>query len=45
MITKTKFWKIIRKELKHKHRAAKAAKEVMIRIKDIPQHEDKENQA
>ena len=41
MITKTKFWQIIREELKNKHRANKAAEEVMKKIKDVPQHEDK----
>ena len=43
MITKTKFWKIICEELKHKNRADKAAEEVMKRIKGIPQHENKES--
>jgi hypothetical protein len=43
MITKTKFWKFIREELQHKHRADKAAKEVMKLIKDIPQNENKES--
>ena len=45
MITKTKFWKIIRNELKHKHRSDKATEEVMKRIKDISQNEDKESEA
>ena len=44
MITKTKFWQIIREELKHKHRENKAAEEVMRLIKDIPQNEDKESE-
>jgi hypothetical protein len=43
MITKTKFWKIIREELKYRHSADKAAEEVMKLIKDIPQNENKEN--
>jgi len=43
MITKTKFWKIIREELKHKHRADKATEKVMRLIKDVSQNEDKEN--
>jgi hypothetical protein len=43
MITKTKFWKIIREELQRKHRADKAAEEVMKRIKGIPQNENKES--
>ena len=45
MITKTRFWQIIREELKDKHRAEKVAKEVMKLIKDIPQGEDKESTA
>tara|TARA_R110000824_G_scaffold225970_2_gene413644 strand:- start:584 stop:721 length:138 start_codon:yes stop_codon:yes gene_type:complete len=44
MITKTKVWKIIREGLQHKHRADKAAEEVMKLIKDILQNEDKENE-
>ena len=44
MITKTKFWKMIREELKQKHRENKAAEEVMKLIKDIPQNEDKESE-
>ena len=44
MITKNKFWKLIRKELRYKHQADKAAEEVMRLIKDIPQDEDKEIQ-
>ena len=39
MITKTKFWKIIREELKYKNRADKAAEKVMKLIKEIPQNE------
>ena len=42
MITKTKFWKIIREELKQKHRENKAAEEVLRLIKYIPQGENKE---
>ncbi len=45
MITKTEFWKLICEELKDKHRANKAAEEVMKLIKDIPQNEDKEKEA
>jgi hypothetical protein len=45
MITKTEFWKIVRKELKHKHRENKTAEEVMRLIKDIPQNENKESEA
>ena len=45
MITKTKFWNIIREELKHKHRADKAAETVMKLIKEIPQNENKEKEA
>jgi len=44
MITKTKFWKIIREELQHKHRADKATEEVMKLIKGISQNEDKESE-
>ena len=43
MITKTKFWQIIREGLKHKHRADKTAEEVLRLIKDIPQNENKES--
>ena len=43
MITKTKFWQAIREELKNKHRANKAAEEVMRRIKGLPQSENKES--
>jgi len=45
MITRTEFWKIIRKELKDTHRGNKVTTEVMKRIKDIPQNEDKESEA
>jgi hypothetical protein len=45
MITKSKFWKMIREELKHKHRADKAAEEVMNLIKEIPQNENKKEKA
>ena len=44
MITKTKFWKLIREELQHKHRADKTAEEVMRLIKDISQGENKESE-
>ena len=43
MITKTKFWQVIREELKNKHRANKATEEVMKLIKDVSQNENKEN--
>ena len=43
MITKTKFWKMIRTELQHKHRADKATEEVMRLIKDVSQNENKES--
>ena len=42
MITKTKIWKLIREELKHKHLIDQAAEEFMKRIKDTPQNEDQE---
>ena len=45
MITKTKFWQIIREELKQKNREDKAAEEVLRLIKDIPQNENKEKEA
>ena len=45
MITKTKFWKIIREELKHKNRVDKATEEVMKLIKGISQSENKESDA
>lgn len=44
MITKTKFWQLIREELKYKHSEDKATEEVMRLIKDIPQDEDKKSQ-
>tara|TARA_R110000803_G_scaffold169300_4_gene232293 strand:+ start:259 stop:393 length:135 start_codon:yes stop_codon:yes gene_type:complete len=43
VITKTKFWKLIREEWKLKHRTNKSTEEVMKLIKDIPQDEDKES--
>ena len=43
MITKTKVWKIIREELKNKHRVDKSAEEIMRLIKDTPQNENKES--
>ena len=45
MITKTKFWQLIREELKHDTRVSKATEEVMKLIKDIPQSENKESKA
>jgi len=45
MITKTKFWQVIREELQHKHRENKAAEEVMRLIKDVPQSENKKEKA
>ena len=45
MITKTKFWQVIREELQYKHRADKAAEEVMRLIKDVPQSENKKEKA
>jgi len=44
MITKSKFWKMVREELKHKHRADKTTEKVMSLIKDIPQNENKESE-
>ena len=41
MITKTKFWQRIKKELKEVERSKHFTSEIMKRIKDIPQNEDK----
>ena len=41
MITKTKFWKSIQKELKNIEQSKKLTAEIMKRIKDTPQDEDK----
>jgi len=40
MITKTKFWKFVRQELKEVQRSKDFTKEIMKRVKEIPQHED-----
>jgi hypothetical protein len=40
MITKTKFWKIIKKELKEVGRSKQFTAGLMKRIKDVPQNED-----
>ena len=41
MITKNKFWKNIVKHLKEVERSKKFTTEIMKRIKDIPQDENK----
>tara|TARA_Y100000592_G_C5212225_1_gene195455 strand:+ start:135 stop:260 length:126 start_codon:yes stop_codon:yes gene_type:complete len=41
MITKTKFWKNIVKQLKEAERSKQFTTEIMERIKGIPQNEDK----
>ncbi len=41
MITKNKFWKTIRTQLKEVERSKKFTIEIMKRIKDIPQDENK----
>ncbi len=41
MITKTKFWKTIQKELKDIEQSKKFTAEIMQKIKDIPQDENK----
>lgn len=41
MITKTKFWETIIKELKQVERSRNLRQEIMKRIKEIPQDEDK----
>ncbi len=43
MITKTKFWEKIIKELKESERSKNFTQEVMKRIKEIPQDEVKDN--
>lgn len=43
MITKTKFWEKIIKELKEVKRSKNFTQEVMKRIKEIPQDEVKDN--
>ena len=43
MITKTKFWEKIIKELKEVERSKNFTQEVMKRIKEIPQDEAKDN--
>ena len=43
MITKTKFWEKIIKELKEVERSKNFTQEVMKRIKEIPQDEVKDN--
>jgi hypothetical protein len=44
MITKTKFWEVIREELKNSDRSKKIMAQVMNTIKDIPQDEIKSSQ-
>ena len=44
MITKTQFWKTIRHELKEVERSKLFTAEIMKRIKDIPQNEDKKTE-
>ena len=41
MITKTEFWKKIQQSLKEAERSRQFTAEIMKRIKDIPQDEDK----
>ncbi len=41
MITKTNFWKSIRKELKEMEQSKKLTAVIMKKIKDIPQNENK----
>ena len=41
MITKTEFWKSIQKELKNIEQSKKLTSEIMKRIKDTPQDENK----
>jgi hypothetical protein len=40
MITKTMFWKRIKKELKEVERSRQFTTDLMKRIKDVPQNED-----
>ena len=44
MITKTKFWKKIKKELKEVERSKSFTAAIMKRIKDIPQNENKKEE-
>jgi len=41
MITKTKFWRTIKKELKEVERSKQFTAEIMKMIKDVPQDENK----
>ena len=41
MITKNKLWKFIKKELVEAERSKRVTLEVLEKIKDIPQYEDK----
>jgi hypothetical protein len=41
MITKTKFWRTIQKELKKAERSKQLTAEIMKMIKDMPQDENK----
>ncbi len=41
MITKSKFWKLIREEMKNSQRSKEITQVIMEKIKDIPQHETK----
>ena len=41
MITKTKFWKIVREGLREMDRSQKITAQVMTKIKDTPQNENK----
>ena len=45
MITKTKFWKMIREELKESERSKDFISKILNQIKDIPQNENKESEA
>ena len=45
MITKTKFWETIQKELKEVERSRQFTAEIMNMIKDVPQNENKEKKA
>ena len=44
MITKTKFWMSIQKELKEMEQSKKFTPAIMEKIKDIPQDEDKKKE-
>jgi hypothetical protein len=39
MITKTKIWQLVREELKETHRSQKIIKNIVEKIKNIPQNE------